>query len=884
MNWRRFFHRDQEDAEQQQELEFYLDVTTEEHIARGMDAIVARDAARKKLGNATLIREEVYEMNTLTFVEGLLRDGRHALRMMRLNPGFSTAAILSLALGIGANTAIFSVVNAVLIRPLPYPGSESLVGVFNSGEIQGEKFNDMGLGPGMYAAFKERSAAFQEFGVWSSGRATVTGLGDPEQIKSVTMTQGVLPALGAQPLFGRRFSIADDTPGMPETVILSYAYWQRRFGGDERVLGREVVIDAVGRRVIGVMPRSFRFLDLSPDVLLPQRFAKANLPLEPFSYSGIARLKGGVTIDLANQDAMRILYQIIPEDIRPFAEQARLRPNLRPLKRDVTGDIGTVLGVLMGALGLVFLLVCANVANLVLVRAQARAQEFAIRSALGAGWGRIARELLVESLTLGLIGGICGMALAYGAVQILKAHDLTAIPRLAEVSIDAATLGFGLACSVAGSLLFGMIAVFKCGIPGKIFNARGASMGLDQLRAQNVLVVAQVALALVLLVASGLLIRSFVALRAVQPGFTLPEQIQTVRIAIPETQVREPERVARMQAEIIENVSHIPGVEAAGFEDGLPMEADNRNGMIVSVEDKFVPGQTPPNRDVKHVSPGLFAALGTRILAGRDFNWEDLSKRRSVAIVSESMARENWGPPNRALGKRLRLGALGDSWLEVVGVVEDVHDDGANKPAPPMVYFRTGVYDAERPDRPPSIRRGLTLAIRSSRAGSESFLREVAAAIHPVNPSLPLAQVRTLNDSYRRSMARTSFTLVLLGIAGTIALALAIIGVYGVLAYAIGNRRREVSIRVALGAQPNQVKSLFVKRGVVLACAGSVVGMVAAMAFSRWISSLLFGVTALDPATYVASALIVSTAAVIASYIPARRASSAYPMEALRAD
>jgi predicted permease len=399
-----------------------------------------------------------------------------------------------------------------------------------------------------------------------------------------------------------------------------------------------------------------------------------------------------------------------------------------------------------------------------------------------------------------------------------------------------------------------------------------------------VLVVAQVALALVLLVASGLLIRSFVALRAVQPGFTLPEQIQTVRIAIPETQVREPERVARMQAEIIENVSHIPGVEAAGFEDGLPMEADNRNGMIVSVEDKFVPGQTPPNRDVKHVSPGLFAALGTRILAGRDFNWEDLSKRRSVAIVSESMARENWGPPNRALGKRLRPGALGDSWLEVVGVVEDVHDDGANKPAPPMVYFRTGVYDAERPDRPPSIRRGLTLAIRSSRAGSESFLREVAAAIHPVNPSLPLAQVRTLNDAYRRSMARTSFTLVLLGIAGTIALALAIIGVYGVLAYAIGNRRREVSIRVALGAQPNQVKSVFVKRGVVLACAGSVVGVVAAMALSRWISSLLFGVTAFDPATYVASALIVSTAAVIASYIPARRASSADPMEALRAD
>lgn len=333
MNWRRFFHRDKADAEQQQELEFYLNVATEEYIGLGMDPNVARDAARKKLGNAALIREEVYEMNTLTFLEGLLRDGRHALRMIRLNPGFSTAAILSLALGIGANTAIFGVVNAVLIRPLPYPGPESLVGVFNSGVIQGETFNDMGLAPGMYAALKELSAAFQEFGVWSLGTATLTGIGDPEQIKTVRMTQGVLPALGAQPFLGRWFSVDDDTPGMLETVILSHSYWLRRFGGDERVLGREVVIDSVPRLVIGVMPRAFRFLDLSPDVLLPQRFAKANLRLEPFSYSGIARLRAGMTIDLANQDAARILYQIIPENIRPFVEQIRLKANLRPLKR-----------------------------------------------------------------------------------------------------------------------------------------------------------------------------------------------------------------------------------------------------------------------------------------------------------------------------------------------------------------------------------------------------------------------------------------------------------------------------------------------------------------------------------------------------------------------
>src|SRR5262245_53936521 len=388
-------------------------------------------------------------MNALAFLEGLLRDGRHAFRMIRMNPGFSATAILSLALAIGANTAIFSVVNAVLIRPLPYPEPESLVGVFNSGVIQGETFNDLGLAPGMYAGLKEYSKTFQEFGVWSSGAVTVTGIGDPEQIKTVWMTQEVLVVLGAQPFLGRRFSIDDDRPGTPETVILSHSYWMRRFGGDERVLGRTVVIDFVPRQVIGVMPQTFRFLDLSSDVLLPQRFPKAPPPFGDFSYHGIARLKPGITIDLANQDATRVLNQIIPENMRSFAEQARLKSNLRPLKRDVTGDIGTVLGVAMGAMGLVLLLVCANVANLVLVRAQARTHEFAVRAALGAGRGRIARELLVESLTLGLFGAAFGIALAYGAVRILKAQYLTTIPRLAAVSIDAAIVTFDLPCLLA---------------------------------------------------------------------------------------------------------------------------------------------------------------------------------------------------------------------------------------------------------------------------------------------------------------------------------------------------------------------------------------------------------------------------------------------------
>ncbi|MCB0220491.1 MAG: ABC transporter permease, partial [Chrysiogenetes bacterium] len=688
-----------------------------------------------------------------------------------------------------------------------------------------------------------------------------------------------------QPLLGRWFSIEDDSPGTPQTVLLSHSYWLRRFGGDEQILGRQLTIDSVSRQVIGVMPPTFRFLDLSPDVLLPYRFPAANLPFfEPFSFSGIARLKPGVTIEMANQDAAQILDREMPPDFRAYAEEVRLRPNLRPLKQDVIGDASTVLGVLMGALSLVFLLVCANVANLVLVRAQTRRQELATRAALGAGWRRIARELLVESLTLGLVGGVFGTALAYGAVRFLSTQDLTAIPRLAGVSVDGETVLFALACSISASLLFGLIAVFKCGLPGRILNTRGASMGLDQLRAQNVLVVAQVALALVLLVAGGLLIRSFFALRGVQPGFTRPEIVQAVNISMPDTQVREPERVAQMQNAIIESVARLPGVEAAALTDASPMDPNSRNGMAMVVEGKSEPGKIPPFRRLKWASPGLFATLGTRLLAGRDFTPQDLAQGRRVAIVSESMARESWGDAEAAVGKRIRPGPEGSAWIDVVGVVEDVADDGVDKAIPALVYIRTGLEAPRKAGGPPFIRRDLTLVIRSGRAGTVGFLREVRDAIHTVNPHLPLTEVRTLNDLYMRTMARTSFALVLLGVAGAMALTLAIIGVYGVLAYAVGQRRREMSIRVALGAQPSQVRSLFVRQGAWLAGVGCVVGVCSAIGLSRWISSLLFGVTALDSSTYLASGLVVCAAALFASYLPARRASLVDPVESLRAD
>jgi predicted permease len=387
-------------------------------------------------------------------------------------------------------------------------------------------------------------------------------------------------------------------------------------------------------------------------------------------------------------------------------------------------------------------------------------------------------------------------------------------------------------------------------------------------------------MALVLLVASGLMVRTLLALQNVTPGFTGPERILMARLSIPEALANEHERVIRMQKEIRDRLATIPGVQAVGFASALPLDG-NRNGILVAAEGKTAPDQMPPNRAYKHVSPGLFAAQGSRLVAGRDFTWSDVFDRRRLVIVSENMARETWGEPREAVGKRIRIGRDGP-WSEVVGVVENIYTDGLHLPAPATVYARAGV--ETWPNGSTSVRRAVTFAIRSSRAGSAAFLKEVASAVYATNPSLPLAQVQTLGDAYRRSMARSSFTVVLLSIASAMALALSIVGVYGVLAYSVAERRHEVGIRLALGAQPSEVRSLFLRQGLVLASVGGILGLAVAVVLSRWIASLLFGVRPFDPLTYSVSAAVIAAAAILASCIPARRAASVDPMETLRSN
>jgi putative ABC transport system permease protein len=804
---------------------------------------------------------------------------------------FTAIALVTLALGIGANTAIFSVVNGVLIKPLSYPQSQELIGVWHVAPgVSGIKGN-ISCSPTMYFTYGEQSRTFRDFGLWSGGDASITGMGDPEQVRALWVTQGVFEALGVHPAAGRWFSKADDTPGSPETVMLTYGYWQRRFGGNRDAVGRTITINAKPRTVVGVMPRTFRFLDMKPEVILPHRFDRNKIFLGNFSYQGIARLKPGVTLQQATADVTRMLdfwptsWPTPPGFSRALFVSAHFAPKLQPLKEDVVGDIGAMLWVLMGTIGMVQLIACANVANLMLVRAEGRQQELAIRAALGAGWGGIAREMLLESMTLGVCGGVIGLGLAYGALRLLVAKGPATLPRLSEIGIDPLALGFALAVSLLSGLLFGLIPVVKYAGPHIAETLRGSGRGMSQSRerhrARNTLVVVQVGLALVLLIACGLMLRTFQALRNVQPGFTGAEQVQLMRISIPDAQVRDPEQVMHIENNMLNKLAAIPSVTSVAFANGAPLEGYNSSDLLYAEDKQYAVGQIPPIRRFRYVAPGYFQTAGTPLIAGRDFTWTDLYDKRHVGMVSENMAREMWGTPGAALGKRIRESAS-DPWREIVGVVGNLRDDGVQLMAPPFVYW-PAMMDSFQGDKVRCTRGGVFL-IRTPRAGTESLLNEARQAIWSVSANLPVFQVQTLQAVYNKSLARTSFTLVMLAIAGAMALVLGVVGIYGVIAYAVSQRTREIGIRMALGAEPAGLQRMFVRHGLLLAGIGAAVGLVAAGGVTRLMSSLLFGITALDPATYAVVSVMLIGAAMLASYVPARRATAVDPVEALRCE
>jgi predicted permease len=896
MSLGRFFRRAKWDRERLEEIESYVQLETEDNIARGMPASKARAAARRKFGNSTLIREEIYRMNTIAFLDTLGRDVRYGLRTLRHNPVFTAVALLTIAIGIGANTAVFSVVNSVLLRPLNYPKAEELVALrqLAPGAAGLASFSDgLLLSPSMYFTYSDHNRTFQSLGVWTNGTANVTGLAEPEQVRTVAVTDGVLQTLGIPPAAGRWFAPADQMPRGRETVMLSYGYWQRRFGGDRSVIGRNLSVDSRPREIVGVMPQGFKLVNAEFDLIAPLAFDRGKTILAGFGYQGIARLQPGVTIAQANADLKRMVsvwmdsWSNGPGTNPRIYETWKITPAIRPLKQEVVDSVNDVLWVVMGTIGLVMLIACANVTNLLLVRAEARQQELAIRAALGAGWSRIVRELLLESVLLGLIGGALGVGLASGGLSLLVAIGPANLPRLNEISMDARALAFTLVLSLLSGLLFGLIPALKYAGP-RIATAlrsagRTSSASRERHRARNLLVVAQVALALVLMVSAGLMIRTFQALRTIDPGFTQAAHLQTMRISIPESLVAKPEQVIRIQNNILDKVAAIPGVTSVGFASQMPMEGYGSMWDCIYAENKTYPAdEIPPLRFYKYVSPDFFHAAGTRIIAGRELTWTEVYGARPVVMLSENLAREFWGKPSAAVGKRIRE-FPGTPWQEVIGVIQDVRENGVDKKTPEIVYWPSIGANIFGPS-PMNAVRTVTFVVRSPRAGTESFLNQVRQAVWAVNASLPVASVRTMQEVYGESLAHTSFTLVMLGIAGAMALALGIVGIYGVISYAVSQRTREIGIRLALGAQPGELKKMFLRYGLTLAGIGVAIGLGAAAGLMRLMKSLLFGISPLDPITYVAVPAILVVAAALASYLPARRASAVDPVEALKAE
>ena len=805
---------------------------------------------------------------------------RQTLRRLKSSPGFTLTSLVTLAIGIGATTAIFSVVNGILLKPLPFDEPERLISVGHRSATPAGGDQDLSASPVLYRTYRENSTTFESIGLWSNTTDGVTGAGDPEDVPSLRVTHDFLPTMRVAPLIGRPFSEADDTFGNPKTVMLSYAYWQRRFGGAASALGTSVTIGGDTHTVIGVLPRDFRFLQRPADILLPYQIDWANEFYGTTGQRAIARLKPGVTLASVSADMERmvpIAMETFP--LRGATTVLPYRPYPLPLRDWFVGDLGEVLWVLMGTIAMLLIVACANVANLQLARTESRGHELAIHSALGATRGHLIRSVLLESTLLGLAGGVLGLGLAALALPPFLAIAGSQLPTVLAIGIDWTVLGFAVAVSLGAGVVFGCVPALKYGARrvATALAGRAYSASRERHRARSSLVVAQVALALVLLVAAGLMIRTFDALRKVEPGFADPDQVQVFALVIPQAAAPDIERVLRMQRDLHDRLAAIPGVESVGLQSILPLSGGPRGGL--HYEDKpLAPGTLPRPIEFRHTSPGFVETMRTPLIAGRTFDWSDLDNDRPVALVSESLARTEWGSADSALGKHVRI-LLNAPWQEIVGVIGDVHDEGLDVPAQDTVYF-----GLENPFAYFGATRRMSFAVRSARVGTQGFTNEIQRAVWSVDGSLPLAQLETMGDVYGRALARTSLTLTLLGITGAMALALGVVGIYGVVSYMMAQRTREIGIRIALGARSAAVQRALIGNVLVLVAIGAVLGLGGAATLAQLMRSLLFGVGALDVPTYALGAASLFGAAALAAYLPARRVTQVDPIQALKAE
>jgi len=806
-------------------------------------------------------------------MQALWQDLRYGARMLLKKPGFTLIATLTLALGIGANTAIFSVVNAVLLRPLPYPEHERLMQIFlhNPETPSGRG----GYGNADFQALRERNQSFEKIAAISSGNNfSLTGSGAPEQVIGAVVTAEFFDALGIRPQRGRTFLAGDDKPGSPRTVVVSHGFWEKRLSSNPSAVGQTVTLNDESFTVIGVTPPDFRFTAFGPAELWTALRLDPPRARPPYFLRVIGRLKPGVSAEQAQAEVSAICDQVQQQYPNSRSKVARVES----FKRAIVGDAQLSLFVLLGAVFFVLLISSVNVANLLLARATEREREIAVRSALGASRLRLIRQALTESVLLALIGGTLGWLLAQWGVDLIVALSPEDLPRFDEISVDGRVLGFTLLVTCFSGLVFGLAPALQSSQVDLNMTlkegGRSGAEGFRRRRLRELFIVSEFALALLLLVGAGLMIRSFLRLQRVNPGFD-PDRALAAQIILPQSRYREAAKVGAFQQQLLQRVRALPGVQAASVSMSLPPDLLMMRNPFAVEGQTPAPGQSQPTAEQLLVSPDYFRTLGIRRHAGRDFTDADNSAAPFVVIINEALARQYF-PHQDPVGKRLQTGDYSPrgQWLTIVGVVADVKYSGLREDIQPALYtpFLQNLWW-----------RSMYLAVK---AGGDplSLINSVRNEVWAVDRDLPVTQIKTMDQLMSESVAEPRVYTTLLGIFGAVALLLAAIGIYGVMAYAVTQRTREIGVRLALGAQTGAVLRLVISGGMKLALLGTAIGLLAAFALTRLMSKLLFGVSATDPVTFALIALLLVWVALLACWIPAQRATKVDPMIALRCD
>ncbi|HEY7498597.1 MAG TPA: ABC transporter permease [Vicinamibacterales bacterium] len=815
-------------------------------------------------------------------MRAIIQDIREAARVLRKQPRFLTIASLTLALGIGAVTAIFSVVNGVLLKPLPYPHSDRLVTIGST--APGLGYDRFPLSPDLFLFYQRHASVFDDMTLFQRRRANLTQTGSPEVVDLAMTTHRYFTTLGVGFSLGRSYSAEEDRPEAARVVVISDRLWKRKYGSDPKILGRPIPIDGEPAEVVGVAPG---WLDRpsSPDLFVPARFNPTNPPIGNFGWSAIGRLKEHVRVDqgLANLEPLvgRAMQEYITSDnYRAFLKEGGYRPTVRAMKEDIVGNVREPLWILLGTVGMVLLVACGNVANLCLIRAEARQREIAVRLALGGSRGELVRKLLVEAMVISAIGSAIGVGVAALALPILIRLAPTTIPRLDQVGLDPIVLAFAVGAAAISAVIFGLVPAVRYTRTNVLaalrHGGRSSTDGSRRHRGRNALVVAQTALALVLLVGSGLLARSFAKLMGTELGFD-PHNVLTVRVGLPVPKYPKPPDLARFGQQLVDRLSAIPTVESAGAITELPMTSPSGTAFNFSGH-PTEPGRLPPIVQYQTVSLGYFKTMRIALVRGRDFDSSDLRNDTRTAIINQAVADQYW-PGEDPIGKQLRQ-ANGDPksqlpWSTVVGVVRSIRQSNLRDQLRPIVYFPLNGGDQNAP-------RALSYAIRGPQA--ESQADAIRRAVWSIDPDVPVANAQTITEVVERSVVEFSFTMLTLALAAGISLVLGAVGLYGVLSYAVSLRTREIGVRLALGAPASRVMRSVVASGAAIAGLGLAIGLLGAFGLTRFLGGLLYETAPLDAVTFTGMAVLLLVVALVASYVPARKAASVSPLEAMRAD